>query len=73
MEESCENNWDVTNDSADEIADIKAAIMDIGTAQGVDPRFILAIMMQESNGCVRVPTTDYSVRNPGMLAISQGR
>lgn len=73
MQESCENNWQVPNDSANEIADMKAAIKDIGTAQGVDPRFILAIIMQESNGCVRVITTNYGVRNPGKRICSRSR
>lgn len=72
MLESCENNWDVANDSGDEIADLKAAILDIGTAQDVDPRFILAIVMQESNGCVRVVTTSWSVTNPGLMQSHDG-
>lgn len=28
--------------------------------------------MQESNGCVRVPTTNYGVRNPGLMQDHNG-
>lgn len=38
----------------------------------VDPRFILAIMMQESKGCVRVQTTYGSNSNPGLLQSHSG-
>ncbi|KAL1305286.1 hypothetical protein AAFC00_002192 [Neodothiora populina] len=72
MRQSCENNWAVPNDSDSELGALKAAILDIGTAQGVDPRFILAIIMQESNGCVRVITTSYGVRNPGLMQSHNG-
>ena len=42
----------------------------------VDHRFILAVIMQESSGCVRVPTTfspapDF-IRNPGMMQDNNG-
>ena len=72
MQQSCENNWAVPNDSASEIADLKAAILNIGAAQSLDPRFILAIVMQESNGCVRVITTSYGVTNPGLMQSHNG-
>ncbi|KAF5122446.1 hypothetical protein E5D57_012926 [Metarhizium anisopliae] len=41
-------------------------------ASGVDHRFILAVVMQESSGCVRVPTTNYGVRNPGLMQDHDG-
>ena len=41
-------------------------------ATGVDHRFILAILMQESHGCVRAPTTNYGVRNPGLMQDHNG-
>ena len=67
MKQSCGNNGWGSNDSDDEIADIKTAIKKISADSGVDPRFILAIVMQESNGCVRVVTTSWSVQNPGLM------
>jgi hypothetical protein len=42
-------------------------IIDAATTTGLDARFILATMMQESGGCVRVPTTNYGTSNPGLL------
>ncbi|KAH0365393.1 carbohydrate-binding module family 50 protein, partial [Aureobasidium melanogenum] len=67
MQQSCANNGWGANDSPTEIADIKAAITKVSASSGVDPRFILAIVMQESNGCVRVVTTSWSVANPGLM------
>lgn len=72
MLQSCENNWDVPNDTADEIANLKSAILSVAAAQSVDPRFVLAIVMQESNGCVRVITTAWSVANPGLMQSHAG-
>lgn len=48
MQTSCAN-WAVADDSAAEIADIKNSILDIAASTGVDARFILAIIMQESS------------------------
>jgi len=67
MQQSCVNNGWGANDSPTEISDIKAAIEKVSASSGVDPRFILAIVMQESNGCVRVVTTSWSVQNPGLM------
>ncbi|KAI4724631.1 hypothetical protein E4T49_07646 [Aureobasidium sp. EXF-10728] len=67
MQQSCANNGWGANNSPDEIADIKASIQKVSASSGVDPRFILAIVMQESNGCVRVVTTSWSVANPGLM------
>lgn len=53
MQQSC-NNWGVADDSATEIGYIKSSILSVSQSTGIDPRFILAIAMQESNGCVRV-------------------
>lgn len=71
MKASCAN-WGVPNDSDEEIADLKSAIQTVGSASGIDPRFILAIVMQESTGCVRVITTAYSVKNPGLMQSHNG-
>ncbi|KAI5236027.1 hypothetical protein E4T42_09561 [Aureobasidium subglaciale] len=67
MQQSCANNGWGSNNSPTEIADIKAAIKKVSASSGVDARFILAIVMQESNGCVRVVTTSWSVQNPGLM------
>ncbi|KAI1325021.1 putative muramidase [Xylariaceae sp. FL0255] len=72
IQQSCGwNNWGA-NDSSDEIANIKAAITAQASASGIDQRFILAIMMQESKGCVRVPTTGNGVTNPGLMQSHDG-
>ena len=38
----------------------------------MDHRFILAVIIQESGGCVRAPTTNYGVRNPGLMQDHNG-
>ncbi len=62
MKSSCQGE---ANNSDAELADLKAAIQAQASSTGIDARFALAIMMQESGGCVRVVTTNYGVRNPG--------
>ncbi|TQV91568.1 muramidase [Cordyceps javanica] len=72
MQKSCGwNGWGADN-SAAEISNIKNAISQVSGESGVDKRFILAVMMQESKGCVRVPTTDNGVRNPGLMQSHNG-
>ena len=39
---------------------------------GVDERFILAIVMQESKGCVRVQSTNNGVQNTGLMQSHDG-
>lgn len=51
---------------------MRTAIKTVGASTGVDPRFIFAIVMQESNGCVRAPTTNYGVENPGLMQSHNG-
>ncbi|KAL9107108.1 MAG: hypothetical protein Q9227_007974 [Pyrenula ochraceoflavens] len=65
------NGWGVDN-SQSEIDNVRAAIEASAAASGVDHRFILAVMMQESKGCVRVPTTNGGVRNPGLMQDHDG-
>jgi len=62
----------VAENSDDEISDLSSSIKSVASSTGVDPRFILAIVMQESNGCVRAPTTNYGVRNPGLMQSHDG-
>ena len=71
MKASCAQ-WGVPDDSDSEIASMKSSIQSIASATGVDERFILAIIMQESTGCVRVITTAYSVFNPGLMQSHNG-
>ena len=68
---SC-TQWGYQDDSAQEIDDIKSAIQSVASSSGMDERFILAVMMQESNGCVRVQTTDNGVTNPGLMQSHNG-
>jgi len=75
MFESCEDNGWGANDSHEEVGDIYNAIEAVAAQTLVDHRFILAIIMQESNGCVRVPTTfsaEGDVRNPGLMQDHNG-
>jgi len=75
MFESCENNGWGANDSGEEVGEIFNAIESVAAATLVDHRFILAIIMQESKGCVRVVTTtspDGTVRNPGLMQDHNG-
>ena len=72
MFSSCGNNGWGANDSGPEVGDIYNAIQSAATATKVDHRFILAVIMQESGGCVRVPTSNYGVRNPGLMQDHNG-
>ncbi|CEJ90125.1 hypothetical protein VHEMI05929 [[Torrubiella] hemipterigena] len=60
------------NDSGPEVGAIYDGIQAAAKATGVDHRFILAVIMQESAGCVRAPTTNYGVRNPGLMQDHNG-
>ncbi|CAI6090746.1 unnamed protein product [Clonostachys chloroleuca] len=62
--------------SAAENNAMKAAIKQVGTDSGLDARFILAAVFQESSGCVRVKTsysTNEGYRNPGLLQCFNGK
>ncbi|GAP87688.1 putative lysozyme-like domain [Rosellinia necatrix] len=72
IQKSCGwNNWGADN-SADEINNLKSAITQVASETGVKSRFILLIVMQESKGCVRVPTTNNGVVNPGLMQSHNG-
>lgn len=70
MSEACTEGQ--TQDTAAEEADIRTAIEAVAKETHVDHRFILAIIMQESGGCVRVQSTSYSVTNPGLMQSHEG-
>lgn len=44
----------------------------ISQESGVDHRFVFAVIMQESGGCVRVHTTNNGVVNPGLMQSHNG-
>lgn len=75
MRQSCGwNGWGQEN-SATEIGYIKSAIEQVSGEAGLDKRFILAVVMQESKGCVRVPTTyapGAGHANPGLMQSHAG-
>ena len=60
------------NNSGPEIGAIYDSIQQIATETKIDHRFILAVIMQESGGCVRVPTSFGGVRNPGLMQDHNG-
>ena len=53
MKTSC-SYFGVPDNTDEEILDIQSAIQSVALATKVDHRFILAILMEESKGCVRV-------------------
>ncbi|UKZ88828.1 uncharacterized protein TrAFT101_004562 [Trichoderma asperellum] len=60
------------NDSGPEVGAIWDGIQMAAAATGVDHRLILAVIMQESHGCVRVNTSNFGVRNPGLMQDHNG-
>ncbi|OAL47883.1 hypothetical protein IQ07DRAFT_601920 [Pyrenochaeta sp. DS3sAY3a] len=67
IQQSCENHgWGKNNDDT-EMQAIKDSIKQESSASGIPKEFILAIMVQESKGCVRVHTTHYDFDNPGLM------
>ena len=60
------------SDSDSEIGLIKSSIERVARESGVDVRVILCIIMQESGGNVRIPTTNNGVRNPGLMQSHNG-
>ncbi|CAG8974091.1 hypothetical protein HYALB_00011613 [Hymenoscyphus albidus] len=65
-----------TKNSAAETDNIKAGIQSVAKSSGVDQRFILAVIMQESHGCLRVGATaspGAGVNNPGIMQSHNGQ
>ena len=73
MFSSCKDQFGVPNDSGPEVGAIWDAIQQVSKETFVDHRFILAVIMQESSGCVRAPTSNYGVRNPGLMQDHNGQ
>jgi hypothetical protein len=63
---------DVPNNDVTEVQNIYDAIINASLQANVKKEFIFAIMMQESKGCVRAPTTDGEFRNPGLMQSHNG-
>jgi hypothetical protein len=61
------------NNSEQEVKQIEAALSKVAAESGLDQRYLLAIMMQESKGCVRAPTTNYGQENPGLFQSFNGQ
>lgn len=55
-----------------EVGAIYDSIQQIALETRIDHRFILAIVLQESGGCVRAPTTNGGVKNPGLMQDHNG-
>ncbi|KAH7379441.1 hypothetical protein BKA66DRAFT_571272 [Pyrenochaeta sp. MPI-SDFR-AT-0127] len=67
IQQSCENHgWGKNNDET-EMQAIKQSIEAEADASGIPGELILAVMVQESKGCVRVHTTNYGFDNPGLM------
>lgn len=71
MFSSCDQ-FSESDDSGPEVGAIYNALQQVAMETEVDHRFILAVVMQESGGCVRAPTTNYGVRNPGLMQDHDG-
>lgn len=71
MEKSC-RQFKVALNTHEEIVDMYEAIQFVAAATFVDHRFILAVIVQESGGCVRAPTSNYGVPNPGLMQDHNG-
>lgn len=63
------------DNSDDENNNLKSAISSISSQSGVPANYILAIIMQESKGCVRVIGTESSggIGNPGLMQSHNGQ
>lgn len=66
------SQWSQPANSPEEILGIQAAIQAEANALNYDVRFLFAIMMEESSGCVRVWNTTGVVNNPGLFQSHNG-
>ncbi|KAM3414515.1 hypothetical protein BST61_g9674 [Cercospora zeina] len=60
------------HDTEAEIALIRSSIITVSSESDVPRRVILCIIMQETGGNVRAPTTNNGVRNPGLMQSHNG-
>jgi LysM repeat protein len=64
------NLWPGNTEEQDQI--IHEAIIQVASESGIDQCLILAVVMQESQGHVHIPTTNNGVRNPGLMQSHNG-
>lgn len=69
---SC-SQFNQANNSPEETANIKKAISQVAKEVNIEDRVLLSIVVQESKGCVRAPTTNYGFDNPGLMQSFQGK
>lgn len=72
---SCNDIYNTPNLSPSETQSLYNAIQSVAHSTRVDHRFILAIIMQETKGCVRASTTispNGEVKNPGIMQDHDG-
>ncbi|KAF4552094.1 LysM domain-containing protein 9 [Elsinoe fawcettii] len=62
----------VVANTQQETSDLRAAIVKVADKYSLPRSYVLAIVQQESNGCVRVHTTFNPVRNPGLMQTHNG-
>lgn len=64
----------VQGNSEQEGRDLRDSILSVSADFLIDPRFVLAVVLQESNGCVRVVVTTSSndIHNPGVMQTFNG-
>ncbi|KAL7774355.1 hypothetical protein CFE70_005267 [Pyrenophora teres f. teres 0-1] len=65
---SCQNNGWGPDNTMEETWSVRNAILTSAAQSSIPAAFILAIVMQESRGCVRAPTTKFGGQfNPGLM------
>ena len=69
---SCSRIWWLPDNLEAEHDDLRSSIDTIAQETLLDHRFIFSVILQESGGCVRVPTSNYGVRNPGLMQSHNG-
>lgn len=62
-----------TPNTDEENQQVRDAILTVSAQAQIDPRFVLAVAMQESTGCVRVQSTANAVTNPGIMQTYMGK
>ncbi|KAF1946895.1 hypothetical protein EJ02DRAFT_298564, partial [Clathrospora elynae] len=67
LQNSCRNNGWAENNDESELQAIKSSIVAESTSSQIPKEFILAVMMQETGGCVRAPTTTFQLPSPGLM------
>lgn len=70
--QNCDTAFKVPNNTPEDTENIRKALLSQSKVGGVPSTFALALMMQESLGCVHVPTTANAVQNPGLFQAHDG-